>query len=92
MFLYIDDELEVGAEPDLHQCGHCKLMFDSLRKYFLHKLQKACWENHKNVDDEWNESSTTASPCMSDVKDDNEEDEKENADQVRKFLNHLEKL
>ncbi|XP_047146028.1 uncharacterized protein LOC100203223 isoform X3 [Hydra vulgaris] len=75
-----DEEADNGAEPDLHQCGHCKLMFDSLRKYFLHKLQKACWEK-KNLDDVWNESSTSASPSISDTKDDNEEEEKENTDQ-----------
>ena len=44
---FSDDENEDG-EPDLHQCGHCKLMFNNLTKYITHKLQKVCYNDSTN--------------------------------------------
>ena len=41
-----EDGEEGGGDPDLHQCGHCKLMFNNLTKYITHKIQKECWLPH----------------------------------------------
>ncbi|XP_057296858.1 uncharacterized protein LOC130625771 isoform X4 [Hydractinia symbiolongicarpus] len=45
-----DEEHDEG-EPDLHQCGHCKLMFNNLSKYITHKLQKVCWSENATAEE-----------------------------------------
>lgn len=46
----LDEEHDEG-EPDLHQCGHCKLMFNNLSKYITHKLQKVCWSENATAEE-----------------------------------------
>ena len=67
---FVDEEQEEG-EPDLHQCGHCKLMFNNLKRYITHKVQKECWtaeneeSNNGTPDDmEWrpDQNGSTSSP------------------------------
>ena len=71
--MVLDEELEDGGEPDLHQCGHCKLMFNNLTKYITHKLQKTCWGEGTPTDDSiWSpEQNGSSSP---DTKEDIDED------------------
>lgn len=75
--LLSDEEGEDGGDPDLHQCGHCKLMFNNLTKYITHKIQKVCWIDRNPVEEDlaWSPERNELSSPEGSNKEDLEEDE-----------------